>query len=219
MRLLLVEDDRLIAEPLVETLRDHGYGVDGVRDGALAENVLRNHPYDLLLLDLGLPKRSGLDVLRALRARKDPIPVLVATARDAIEDRVLGLQEGADDYLVKPFDLTELLARVGALLRRSSGHPEPIQQFGAVIINPTRREVTVAGRPVELSAREWAVLQSLTARPGVVLSRAQLEEKVFAWKDDVNSNAIEVYVHALRRKLGHELIRNIRGIGYVVDPA
>ena len=217
MRLLLVEDDALIGETLIETLRDKGFAADWVKDGALADNTLKSHSYDLVILDLGLPKRSGMDVLRSLRLRGDSVPVLILTARDAIDDKVRGLNEGADDYVLKPFDLTELLARVTALVRRSAGHAETTFQFGDVTITPATREVSVAGSRVELSAREWAVLEPLIGRPGIVFSRSQLEQKVFGWHDDVSSNAIEVYVHSLRRKLGPGIIRNIRGIGYVVD--
>ena len=217
MKLLLVEDDTLIGETLAETLRDRAFSTDWVKDGAAADNALRNHPYDLVILDLGLPKRSGMDVLLGLRQRQDSVPVLILTARDAIEDRVRGLNSGADDYLVKPFDLNELLARVFALVRRSAGHGDTTLRIGSVTITPASREVSVDGNPVELSAREWAVLEPLITRPGTVFSRAQLEQKVFGWHDDVGSNAIEVYVHSLRRKLGPGIIRNMRGIGYVVD--
>lgn len=217
MRLLLVEDDTLIGETLLETLRDRAYATDWVKDGALADNALRNHSYDLVILDLGLPKRSGMDVLRDLRSRRDSVPVLILTARDATDDRVRGLNEGADDYVLKPFELTELLARVAALIRRSAGHGETTVRIGNVVIKPASREVSVDGSRVELSAREWSVLEPLITRPGIVFSRAQLEQKVFGWNGDLGSNAIEVYVHSLRRKLGADIIRNMRGIGYVVD--
>lgn len=217
MKLLLVEDDTLIGETLAETLRDRAFATDWVKDGAAADNTLKNHAYDLVILDLGLPKRSGMEVLRNVRLRRDTVPILILTARDAIDDRVRGLNEGADDYVLKPFDLTELLARIAALLRRSAGHAEIAFEIGNVVIKPASREVSVDGKRVELSGREWSVLEPLITRPGVVLSRAQLEEKVFAWNDDLGSNAIEVYVHSLRRKLGPGIIRNMRGIGYVVD--
>jgi two-component system OmpR family response regulator len=169
-----------------------------------------------VLLDLGLPKRDGLEVLRSLRARHVTVPVLVATARDAVGDRVAGLDAGADDYVVKPYDTDELLARVRALLRRSAGRGEPVFSHKGVALNPATREATVDERPVALSAREWAVLEPMLARPGVVFSRAQLEEKLYGWKDDINSNAVEVYVHGLRKKLGSDLIQTVRGLGYVV---
>ena len=216
MRLLLVEDDRMIGEAVLDALRDEHYAVDWVRDGAMADSALRTESYDLVVLDLGLPKRDGLDVLRALRARHQTMPVLVATARDAVGDRVAGLDAGADDYVLKPYDTEELLARIRALLRRSAGRAEPVFSHKGVTLNPATREAAVNGAPVSLSAREWAVLEPLLARPGVVFSRAQLEEKLYGWKDDISSNAVEVYVHGLRKKLGSELIQTVRGLGYVV---
>jgi len=216
MRLLLVEDDRMIGEAVLDALRDEHYAVDWVRDGAMADTALRTESYDLVVLDLGLPKRDGLDVLRALRARHQTMPVLVATARDAVGDRVAGLDAGADDYVLKPYDTEELLARIRALLRRSAGRAEPVFSHKGVTLNPATREAAVNGAPVSLSAREWAVLEPLLARPGVVFSRAQLEEKLYGWKDDISSNAVEVYVHGLRKKLGSELIQTVRGLGYVV---
>ena len=168
------------------------------------------------LLDLGLPRRDGLDVLRSLRARRDNVPVLVATARDAVGDRVAGLDAGADDYVVKPYDMTELLARIRALIRRRAGHGEPTFSHLGVTLNPATHEATLNGQPVALSAREWAVIEPLIARPGVLLSRAQLEEKLYSWKDDISSNAVEVYIHGLRKKLGAGLIQTVRGLGYMV---
>ncbi len=216
MRLLLVEDDLMIGEVVLETLRSEGFAVDWVKDGAMADTALRAQIYDLVVLDLGLPKKDGLDVLRSMRARKQRMPVLIATARDAVEQRIAGLDAGADDYVVKPYDIDELLARIRAQLRRASGRAEPVYEYGNVTINPATKEVTVDGAPVILSAREWAVLEPLLARPGLILSRAQLEEKLFGWKDDVSSNAVEVYIHGLRRKLGSKLIQNVRGVGYLV---
>lgn len=216
MRILLAEDDTMIGEVVLDTLRAEGYAVDWVKDGAMADTALATADYDLLLLDLGLPRKEGLDVLRGLRARKKRVPVLITTARDAVTQRVAGLDAGADDYLVKPYDLDELLARVRALLRRAAGRAEPVYEWGDVRITPATREVTQAGNPVTLSAREWAVLEPLLARPGRVLSRAQLEEKLYAWRDDVTSNAVEVYVHGIRKKLGAGLIQNLRGLGYLV---
>ncbi|MBK6867597.1 MAG: response regulator transcription factor [Burkholderiales bacterium] len=216
MRILLAEDDVMIGEVVLDTLRAEGYAVDWVKDGAMAETALATADYDLLLLDLGLPRKQGLEVLRGLRARKQRLPVLIATARDAVAERIAGLDAGADDYLVKPYDLDELLARVRALLRRAAGRAEPVYEWGQVRITPATREVTLAGQPVPLSAREWAVLEPLLARPGRVLSRAQLEEKLYAWRDDVNSNAVEVYIHGVRKKLGAGLIQNQRGLGYLV---
>lgn len=216
MRILLVEDDQMIGEPLLDLLRAEGYAVDWVRDGEMADTALQSQTYDLTLLDLGLPKRDGMSVLRGLRARKDRQPVLIATARDAVSQRIEGLDAGADDYVLKPFDLDELLARIRALIRRAQGRAEPVYEHMGVTINPATHEATVDGKPVLLSAREWAVLEPLIARPGLVLSRQQLEEKLYGWKDEISSNAVEVYVHGLRKKLKPELIQNVRGLGYMV---
>lgn len=219
MRILLVEDDTMIGESVLDLLRAENYAVDWVKDGDMADTALRTQDYDLVLLDLGLPRRDGLQVLRSLRARRQRMPVLIATARDAVAQRIEGLDAGADDYVLKPYDLDELLARIRALLRRAAGRAEPVYEHKGVSINPLTREVTAEGRPVVLSAREWAVLEPLLARPGMVLSRAQLEEKLYSWKDEVSSNAVEVYIHGLRKKLGAELIQNVRGVGYMVPKA
>lgn len=216
MRLLLVEDDPMIGEAVQDLLRAEHYAVDWARDGDAADAALRTQAYDLVLLDLGLPKRDGLAVLRDLRTRKDRTPVLVATARDAVAQRIEGLDAGADDYVLKPYDLDELLARIRALLRRAAGRAEPVYEHQGVCINPATREVTVRGTPVVLSGREWAVLEPLIARPGMVLSRQQLEDKLYGWGDEVSSNAVEVYIHGLRKKLGAELVLNVRGVGYLV---
>ena len=216
MRLLLVEDDLMIGEAVLDLLRAEHYAVDWVRDGEMAGTALQTQGYDLVLLDLGLPRRSGLEVLSGLRARQDRTPVLIATARDAVAQRIEGLDAGADDYIVKPYALDELLARIRALLRRAAGRAEPVYTHGQVALRPATHEATVAGVPVVLTAREWDVLEPLIARPGVLLSRAQLEEKLYSWKDEISSNAVEVYVHGLRRKLGAELIQNVRGVGYMV---
>ena len=219
MRLLLVEDDPMIGEAVQDLLRAEQYAVDWVRDGDAADTALRTQAYDLVMLDLGLPKRDGLAVLRDLRARKIRTPVLVATARDAVAQRIEGLDAGADDYVLKPYDLDELLARIRALLRRAAGRAEPVYEHQGVCINPATREVTVQGAPVVLSGREWAVLEPLIARPGMVLSRQQLEDKLYGWGDEVSSNAVEVYIHGLRKKLGAELVLNVRGVGYLVPKA
>lgn len=219
MRLLLVEDDSMIGEAVLDLLRAEQYAVDWVRDGDAADTALRTQAYDLVLLDLGLPQRDGLTVLRDLRARKNRTPVLVATARDAVAQRIEGLDAGADDYVLKPYDLDELLARIRALLRRAAGRAEPVYEHQGVSINPATREVTVRGTPVVLSGREWAVLEPLIARPGMVLSRQQLEDKLYGWGDEVSSNAVEVYIHGLRKKLGPELVLNVRGVGYLVPKA
>ncbi|ARU04602.1 DNA-binding response regulator [Comamonas serinivorans] len=216
MKILLVEDDQMIGEVVLDTLRAEQWAVDWVKDGEMAETALATGDYDLVLLDLGLPRKDGLAVLRDLRARQVRVPVLVATARDAVADRVAGLDAGADDYIVKPYDIDELLARIRALVRRASGRAEPSYSWGDVRITPATREVTVKGEPVSLSAREWAVLEPLIARPGRVLSRPQLEEKLYSWRDEVSSNAVEVYVHGIRKKLGSGLIQNVRGLGYLV---
>ena len=216
MRLLLVEDDTMIGESVLDLLRAERYAVDWVRDGEAADAALRAQAYDLVLLDLGLPKQDGLTVLRQLRARRDRVPVLIATARDALRQRVEGLDAGADDYVVKPYEMDELLARIRALLRRAAGRAEPVYEHQGVCINPATREVTVQGEPVTLSGREWAVLEPLLARPGLVLSRAQLEAKLYDWAHEISSNAVEVYIHGLRKKLGADIIRNVRGVGYMV---
>ena len=216
MRLLLVEDDRMIGESIVEGLAQEGYSVDWVRDGAAAQAAVGTQPYAAVLLDLGLPRRDGIDVLRTVRAQRNDVPVLVITARDAVSDRVKGLDAGADDYLVKPFDLDELAARVRALSRRAAGRAQPIVHHGPVTLDPATREVYVRGARVPVSAREFAILQALTTRPGAVLSRAQLEERLYGWADEVGSNAVEVHIHNLRRKLGTDVIRTERGMGYSI---
>ncbi len=173
----------------------------------------------MILLDLGLPKRDGLDVLKGLRQRQDRTPVIVVTARDAVADRIAGLDAGADDYVLKPYDLDELLARIRALIRRGAGRPDPVLEIQNIRLNPITHEALRDGQVVALSAREWAVLEALMARPGIVLSRAQLEEKLYSWKDDISSNAVEVYVHGLRKKLGSDLIQTVRGLGYALASA
>jgi len=223
MRLLLVEDDRMIGESLQRTLRLEGFAVDWVRDAAAADGTLASERFDLVLLDLGLPRGAqggpadGLEVLRALRARRDATPVIVLTARDARGDRVAGLDAGADDYLVKPFEFDELAARIRAVLRRHAGRAEPVLSQGAVTLDPAQRRVTLNGSPVLLSAREYAVLEALMTRPGAVLSRSQLEDRLYGWGEEIESNAVSVYIHQLRKKLGADFIRNVRGVGYFVD--
>ncbi|MFN9475132.1 response regulator transcription factor [Acidovorax sp.] len=219
MRLLLVEDDPMIGEAVQDLLRAEHYAVDWVRDGDAADTALRANAYDLVMLDLGLPKRDGITVLRDMRTRKDRTPVLVATARDAVAQRIEGLDAGADDYVLKPYDLDELLARIRALLRRAAGRAEPVYEHKGVSINPSTREASVNGVPVVLSGREWAVLEPLLARPGLVLSRQQLEDKLYGWGDEVSSNAVEVYIHGLRKKLGADILLNVRGVGYLVPKA
>jgi two-component system OmpR family response regulator/two-component system response regulator QseB len=221
MRVLLVEDDRMIGSSLRQALRLEGHAVDWVYDAAAANAALASERFDVVLLDLGLPAprvpsdgASGLDVLRALRGRGDETPVIVVTARDATSDRVAGLDAGADDYLVKPFELDELNARIRAVSRRRAGRAAPRLEHGGVTLDPATREVLKDGQPVLLSAREFAVLEALMQRPGAVLTRAQLEDRLYGWGDAVESNAVSVYVHQLRRKLGAEFIRSMRGVGY-----
>lgn len=197
-------------------LKREGYALDWVRDGVAAELALANDVYELLLLDLGLPRKSGLDILSALRARKNAIPVLILTARDAVADRVKGLDAGADDYLVKPFDLDELNARIRALLRRQGGRAEPVIEHGSLRVNPVTHEVYLDGSQISLSAREFALLSALLERPGSPLSRVQLEERIYGWGEEVESNTVEVYIHSLRRKLGADWILNVRGVGYLL---
>jgi two-component system OmpR family response regulator/two-component system response regulator QseB len=216
MRLLLVEDDRMIGESLRSALRLEGHAVDWVYDAPAARATLASERFDLVLLDLGLPKGDGLDVLRELRGRGDTCPVIVLTARDSLDDRVAGLDAGADDYLVKPFELDELNARMRAVLRRHAGRAAPLLTHEGVTLDPATRQVTRDGEPVLLSAREYAVLEALMARPGAILSRAQLEDRLYGWGDAVESNAVSVYIHQLRRKLGADFIQNVRGVGYFV---
>ena len=213
----------MIGETVLDLLRAEHFAVDWVRDGEMADTALRSQRYDMVLLDLGLPRRDGIEVLKALRARKDNTPVMVVTARDAVQERVAGLDAGADDYLLKPYDLDELLARIRALVRRSNGRADPVLEIHGLRMNPVTREVTreiegtTESQPISLSSREWAVLEVLMARPGVVFSRAQIEEKLYSWKDDVSSNTVEVYIHGLRKKLGSGVIQTVRGLGYVMQ--
>jgi two-component system response regulator QseB len=214
MRILLSEDDAMIGDAVQRGLRRHGFTVDWVRDGLQAEQALAVESYDLLLLDLGLPRRQGLDVLKALRNRGADLPVMIITARDAVTDRVAGLDAGADDYVVKPFDLAELAARIRALLRRHGGRAGNVIEHQGVSLDTAAHTVTRDGVPVELSAREFALLHALMERPGQILSKSQLEERLYGWGEEVESNVVEVYVHSLRRKLGADFIRTVRGLGY-----
>ncbi len=214
MRVLLVEDDPMIGDSLRKGLRMEGFTVDWVQDGRSAELAVETTHYALVLLDLGLPKKDGLSVLRGWRERGSTVPVLILTARDAVPDRVAGLDGGADDYLVKPFDLTELLARMRALLRRQAGRARDLIEVGALRVDPVAHAIDYRGQPVQLSAREFALLHALAESPGVVLSREQLEDRLYGWGEEVESNAVEVHVHNLRRKLSAQLIRTVRGVGY-----
>ena len=216
MRLLLVEDDPMIGASVQRGLRQDGLTVDWVRDGAAADLAVAAGVHELILLDLGLPGKSGLEWLAQWRARGVTLPVLILTARDAVADRVRGLDAGADDYLVKPFSLEELAARLRALGRRQGGRAAPRLELGPLSLDPATHEVSKDGQPVELSAREFALLHALMEDPGVPLSRTQLEERLYGWDAEVASNAVEVHIHALRRKLGAEWIKNVRGVGYRV---
>jgi DNA-binding response OmpR family regulator len=216
LRLLLVEDDLMIGESINEGLRGENYAVDWVRDGQSADLAIRSQAYDLILLDLGLPRKPGLDVLDNYRKHGGGTPVLVITARDATADRVKGLDMGADDYLVKPFDLDELFARIRALLRRRAGRAHPDIVHRGLSLNLATRDVTFAGGALHLSAREFALLHALLDSPGQVVSKAQLEEKLYGWNEEVESNTVDVYIHHLRKKLGADFIKNVRGVGYKV---
>lgn len=215
MRILLVEDDPMIGDSVRASLRQDGYVVDWVRDGRAAETAFTTEHFDLALLDLGLPGKGGIDVLKSWRRQKST-PVIVITARDGVEDRIKGLDAGADDYMVKPFDLDELAARIRSALRRSAGQAEPGVEVLGVRIDTRTRTVTRDGRPVQLSAREYAIVEALMLRPGAILSRAQLEERMYGWGEEVESNAVEVHIHGVRRKLGADFIRNVRGVGWFI---
>lgn len=214
MRVLVVEDDPMIGRAVVAGLRDGGYTVDWVQDGTEAELALGHHVYDLALLDLALPRRGGLEILKGLRRAGNKLPVVIITARDAVEDRVAGLDHGADDYLVKPFNLDELLARARAVIRRQAGRATSEMMYGALTVDPVQRTVSFRGARVDLSVREFAVLEALMKDPGAVVSREKLEEAVYGWGEEIGSNTVEVYLHHLRRKLSPQLIHNVRGVGY-----
>ena len=219
MRILLVEDDKMIAEAVLNGLETARYAVDWVNNGNTAEQALNSQQYDLVLLDLGLPGQDGLQVLKHLRQEKNNTPVLIVTARDDLDSRLAGLNGGADDYIIKPLDLSELLARIRAILRRQSGQSTPLLSNGAITLNPTNYQVTLADQPtpIELSNKEFAILQALMTRPGIIHSRADLEDKIYAWGDEVESNAIDFLIHALRKKIGKEHIKNVRGVGWLVS--
>lgn len=218
MRLLLVEDDQMVAQAVRDGLLRAGFTVDRVIDGAAADSAVLAEPYALVLLDLGLPRRDGLTILRAWRTGGLQTPVLILTARDAIQDRIAGLDAGADDYLVKPFSVDELLARVRAILRREAGRRENLITHGHLSIDLARRQVALEGRAISLTAKEFALLELLAAHPESILSRAQLEERLYGWGEEICSNAVEVHIHHLRKKIGSDIIRNVRGIGYAIGP-
>ena len=214
MRLLLVEDDTMIGKSLQKGLKQDGYAVDWVRDGQAADAALEANSYSLLLLDLGLPKLDGRAVLANLRQRRQQVPVLVITARDAVSERVESLDAGADDYIVKPFSFEELGARIRAVLRRHAGSGEPLLKHGALTVNPVTHDVWLDDRAVHLSAKEYGILEALLRRPGIPLSRAQLEDSIYGWGEEIASNSVEVHIHSLRRKLGTYWIESVRGVGY-----
>jgi two-component system response regulator QseB len=219
MRVLLAEDDTMIAQGLQTALRQNGFAVDWMQDGRSAAGALQTSAFDVVLLDLGLPHRDGIEVLRELRKRGDPTPVIILTARDEIQDRIAGLDAGADDYIVKPFDLDEVTARIRSVLRRAAGRGDPSIQHGELRLDPVARTVERGGLPVSLSAHEFSVLEALLQRPGAVLSRSQIEDRLYGWDEQIGSNAVEVYIHGLRRKLGSDAIRTLRGVGYYIPKA
>lgn len=214
MRVLLVEDDEMIGHSLVRALGAQGWSVDWVKEGLLAQSALADGDYACVLLDLGLPKRDGLEVLRRARAAGDATPILVLTARDGLDDRVAGLDVGADDYLLKPYEFRELVARMRAVIRRRDGAAHSLIGREGLQLDLTTREVLVAGERAQLSAREFALLHALLERPGAILSREQLENRIYGWGEEVSSNAVDVLIHGMRRKLGPDAIRNVRGLGW-----
>ncbi|MBD2837738.1 response regulator transcription factor [Pseudomonas sp. JM0905a] len=217
MRLLLVEDDNALGAGVRAGLRQEGYTIDWLTDGASALHALQTEEFDLVILDLGLPRLDGLQVLQQLRAGGSTVPVLVLTARDATEDRILGLDAGADDYLVKPFDLNELKARLRALLRRSAGRPQVLIEHNGVVLDPASQQVSYQGSPVALTPKEYQLLHELLSQPGKVITRERLVQTLYGWDEEAESNTLEVHIHHLRKKLSSDLIRTVRGIGYLVD--
>jgi len=218
MRVLLVEDDAMIGEAIQAALKDACYAADWVKNGQTALTTLACQHYDLVLLDLGLPGKDGQEVLSSIRAQDNPVPLIIITARDGLDDRLRGLDGGADDYVLKPFEMTELLARMRAVLRRKGGSATPVLSNGIVSLDPATREAAVDGRvAVQLSNREFALLQALLVRPGAILSRSDLEDRIYGWGEEVESNVVEFLIHALRRKLGSAIIKNVRGVGWMVS--
>lgn len=218
MRVLLVEDDPMIGAAIQGALKDASYAADWVKDGLTALTSLSGQHYDLVLLDLGLPGKDGLEVLTSIRAKDNPIPLLIITARDGLDDRLRGLDGGADDYVSKPFQMAELLARMRAVLRRKVGTASPALSNGVVSLDPATKEASVhGGGSVQLTSREFSLLQALLVRPGAILSRSELEDRIYGWGDEVESNAVEFLIHALRRKLGTTVIKNVRGVGWMVS--
>lgn len=217
MRVLLVEDDQMIATATAQALKDAAYAVDWVSDGATAQLSVTSQQYDVILLDLGLPQRDGYHVLRYLREQRLNTPVLVISARDALEDRIRGLDMGADDYMIKPFEMDELLARMRAVIRRHGGNGNPVLSNGEISLDPANREVTFEGTMCRLSAREFSLMQSLLLRPGAILSREDLEDRIYGWNEEVESNAVEYLIHSIRKKFGNGIIKNVRGLGWMVS--
>ncbi|NOT11925.1 MAG: response regulator [Methylococcaceae bacterium] len=217
MRLLLVEDDEILGDGLVAGLKMEGYAVDWLTNGKLADEALKINTYELIVLDLNLPDMDGLDILRALRSRKDETPVMVLTAKDTIPDRVLGLDSGADDFVIKPFELDEVCARLRALARRNEGRSAPTIEYKGIILDPASHQVTLEGEKVELSQKEFEILSFLMSNIGRVISRSRLEESLYSWDSDIESNTVEVHIHYLRKKLGSSIIRTVRGVGYIID--
>lgn len=217
MRVLLVEDDELLGDGVRLGLTQYGYAVDWIKDGQLALQAILSESFDCIVLDLGLPKRSGLEILKTMRAKSINTPVVILTAREGIDERVQGLDAGGDDYLVKPFDLEELCARIRALQRRSASRVEPRISYGDILMDPAARTAYCNGEPLLLSRREYALLQKLLENAGRVLSREQLNQTLYSWEDEIDSNALEVHIHNLRKKIGYPLVRTIRGVGYMVE--
>ncbi len=217
MRVLLVEDDRMIGEAVEGSLKQAGYATDWVRDGSSAIAALDTHRYELVLLDLGVPKRDGHEVLAHIRRCRQGVPVLIVSARDALDERLRGLDGGADDYVLKPFEMAELLARMRAVIRRRAGAPDPIMSNGVLSLDPVSREAAAGGASVQLTAREFSLLHALLMRPGAILSRHELEGRIYGWNEEVESNAVEFLIHAVRKKLGSAAIKNVRGVGWMVS--
>lgn len=219
MKTLLVEDDVMIGAAVTQALRDAACAVEWMEDGQLASEALERHSFEIVLLDLGLPRRDGLDVLHQMRARGDKVTVIVITAREGLDDRIRGLDLGADDYLVKPFAVSELLARMRAVTRRRAGSAAPMMSNGHISLDPATRQASIGGVEHRLSRREFALLRELLVRPGAILSRAQLEDRIYSWAEEVESNVVEYIIHGLRKKLGPDSIRNVRGLGWMVERA
>ena len=216
MRLLLAEDNEALGKGLYAGLSEAGYAVDWVKDGETALSAIFSEDYDVITLDIGLPKKSGLEVLADIRSREKEVPVLILTARDTVSDKILGLESGADDYLVKPFDLNELVARLSAIIRRSKGRASAKITYQDIVLDPSAHLLTQGGKPVELSPRAFEILKTMMENKGRVMSRSRLEESMYSWKDEIDSNAIEVYIYQIRKKLGSDLIKTIRGVGYIL---